>query len=281
MFPNLRLIIGAAIATIALVIVMGSGVLSFRDPYRSIGDGPDVGRPLVQHSMVENPERHQIRLLAYARRNDELQRLLDLPTGPIHAYAPEASTAYTFKVTSPPEDLSPSDEPAAVAEEASPPDTQASTPASGGQSDLSRSASLAATTEGAAEPPVATGPSESAAEAPAIAPPGLAPAPTDPEITSGAASSEPSGNTGAASEVTGSNSRLIDPGDRTRAAAPQRSARGLSPVRGRRRCGAAALEPDHPREAAQNHSCRANSASPGNSASGDPVRNPAGSDNSF
>jgi hypothetical protein len=124
MFPNLRLIIGAAIAIIALVMIMGSGVLSFRDPSRNIADVPDVRSPLVQHSIVANPEWQHIRMLAYARRIDELQRLLELPASPIQAYAPEPASSYPFKVTSPADDASPSEAPAAAIVDIRPPDTQ-------------------------------------------------------------------------------------------------------------------------------------------------------------
>jgi hypothetical protein len=124
MFPNLRLIIGAAIAIIALVMIMGSGVLSFRDPSRNIADVPDVRSPLVQHSIVANPEWQHIRMLAYARRIDELQRLLELPASPIQAYAPEPASAYPFKVTLPADDPSPSEAPAAAIVDIGPPDTQ-------------------------------------------------------------------------------------------------------------------------------------------------------------
>ena len=98
MFPNLRLIIGATVATMILVMIMGSGLFSFRDPQNTIADIPEVRRPLVQRAIVGNPDRQQVRMLAYARRNDELQRLLELPAPPVQGTPPSVTDAYPFDV---------------------------------------------------------------------------------------------------------------------------------------------------------------------------------------
>jgi translation initiation factor IF-2 len=118
MFPNLRLIIGATIAAIALVMVVGSGLFAFREPYRKIADVPDVGRPLVQHAIAENPQHGRIVSLAHARRNDELQRLLDLPTSPVHAYAAEPPSSFPFELKLPVDDAGAAPPDAAVPPEA-------------------------------------------------------------------------------------------------------------------------------------------------------------------
>jgi hypothetical protein len=162
MFPNLRLIIGAAIASIALVITMGSGVLSLRDPYRTMGEVPELHRPFVQHSMVENPDWHRARSLASSRRNDELQRLRELPAGSVQADAPEPPTVYMFKVSPAPEEL------ATPEDLAPPPDEPAPEHASQlPEADEPVTEPMAALPEAAPSPPPAL--PEAAADAPAPA----------------------------------------------------------------------------------------------------------------
>jgi hypothetical protein len=52
------------------------------DPYIRSAGFPRVGQPLVQQAQVENPEWQQLHMLGYARRADELNRLLALSQMP-------------------------------------------------------------------------------------------------------------------------------------------------------------------------------------------------------
>jgi hypothetical protein len=106
MLPNLRLILGTMIATV-LVAAAGAGLLANREP-RAAGI-PYVGRPLVQQAIAEDPDAQHFALLAYARRTDELQRLLELPFAPARADAIEnAGTATSAPADAPtPDDAKP------------------------------------------------------------------------------------------------------------------------------------------------------------------------------
>ena len=85
MLPSLRLSLGAMIATFIVVLAASAGLVATRDPSRGFVDIPDVNRTLVQKAIMEEPEWQHFHLLAYARRTDELQRLLDLPVTPVPA----------------------------------------------------------------------------------------------------------------------------------------------------------------------------------------------------
>ncbi len=85
MLPSLRLSHGAMIATFVVVLAASAGLVATRDPSRGFVDIPDVNRTLVQKAIMEEPEWQHFHLLAYARRTDELQRLLDLPVTPLPA----------------------------------------------------------------------------------------------------------------------------------------------------------------------------------------------------
>ncbi len=85
MLPSLRLSLGAMIATFVVVLAASAGLVATRDPSRGFVDIPDVNRTLVQKAIMEEPEWQHFHLLAYARRTDELQRLLDLPVTPVPA----------------------------------------------------------------------------------------------------------------------------------------------------------------------------------------------------
>lgn len=69
------------IATLVFGMLAISGLLVSRDSFRQIADIGDVRRTLVSRASAENPDWQHTHLLAYARRNDELHRLLELPSG--------------------------------------------------------------------------------------------------------------------------------------------------------------------------------------------------------
>jgi len=85
MLPNLRMILSAVIATCAVVLAASAGFMGSRDSFRGFADIPEVSRPLMQTAIMEEPEWQHFQLLAYARRADELQRLLELPVTPARA----------------------------------------------------------------------------------------------------------------------------------------------------------------------------------------------------
>jgi len=79
MLPNLRTILAAMALTAILVTLVGMALMPVPgDPYIRSAGFPRVGQPLVQQAQVENPEWQQLHMLGYARRADELNRLLTL-----------------------------------------------------------------------------------------------------------------------------------------------------------------------------------------------------------
>ena len=79
MLPDLRTILAAMALTAILVTLVGTTLMPVPgDPYIRSAGFPRVGQPLVQQAQVENPEREQMHMLGYARRADELNRLLTL-----------------------------------------------------------------------------------------------------------------------------------------------------------------------------------------------------------
>ena len=79
MLPDLRTILAAMALTAILVTLVGTTLMPVPgDPYIRSAGFPRVGQPLVQQAQVENPEQQQLYMLGYARRADELNRLLTL-----------------------------------------------------------------------------------------------------------------------------------------------------------------------------------------------------------
>src|SRR5258708_1097711 len=79
MLPDLRTILAAMALTAIFVTLVGTTLMPVPgDPYIRSAGFPRVGQPLVQQAQVENPEQQQLHMLGYARRADELNRLLTL-----------------------------------------------------------------------------------------------------------------------------------------------------------------------------------------------------------
>jgi hypothetical protein len=79
MLPDFRTILAAMTLTAILVTLVGTTLMPVPgDPYIRSAGFPRVGQPLVQQAQVENPEQQQLHMLGYARRADELNRLLTL-----------------------------------------------------------------------------------------------------------------------------------------------------------------------------------------------------------
>ncbi|MGC2778872.1 MAG: hypothetical protein WA418_24900, partial [Bradyrhizobium sp.] len=82
MLPTFRLFFVAVAIVIAALAVAGRGLVTPSEGYTRIGDVPGVGRALMQQAIVRDPDAAKMRMLASARRADELERLRDLPAAP-------------------------------------------------------------------------------------------------------------------------------------------------------------------------------------------------------
>src|SRR6201999_3583602 len=81
------------IAACAAVLTLSAGVITTRDPSDRLAGVPNMSRPLVRQAIVEDTEWQRSQALAYARRNDELARLRDLPPAPARAVVEYAERA--------------------------------------------------------------------------------------------------------------------------------------------------------------------------------------------
>jgi hypothetical protein len=96
MFPNLRLMLSASLAIIVLVAIVGSSLVLFRPLPARMVDVPEIVRPVV---LIADDGRPALRFDTGARRNNELQRLLTLPSGPARAFAAEPPATFPYEVT--------------------------------------------------------------------------------------------------------------------------------------------------------------------------------------
>jgi hypothetical protein len=101
MFPTLRLILSASIATVVTVALVGSGVLLFLPAPLRFADVSEAMRPV--RSIIEDA--HPIpRFDTAGRRSEELRRLLSLPVGPSRAYAAEPPRTFPYQLDTTPVD---------------------------------------------------------------------------------------------------------------------------------------------------------------------------------
>jgi hypothetical protein len=85
MLPNLKFLVCGILFCVLLFAATGAHVM-LPDSRTHIGEMPEIGRPMMQRSMVELPGRAQDYMMAVARRSDELERLRE--PAPVEA-APE------------------------------------------------------------------------------------------------------------------------------------------------------------------------------------------------
>ena len=95
MFPNLRLLLGASLATVLLIAIVGAGLFALPD-LRGRTEVAQISRPLMQQPVADDL-RQPFGLGAIALRNGELQRLLALPSTPVRAYAPEPGAGFPYE----------------------------------------------------------------------------------------------------------------------------------------------------------------------------------------
>jgi hypothetical protein len=93
MLPTLKVILATVIAACAVVLTLSAGLIATRDPDERLSGIPSMSRPLVRQAIVDDTEWQSLRLLAYSRRADELQRLRDLPSSPVQAVVEYAERA--------------------------------------------------------------------------------------------------------------------------------------------------------------------------------------------
>jgi hypothetical protein len=74
MLPNLKFLVCGILFCILLFAVTGAGVM-LPDSRTHIGEMPEIGRPMMQQSMAEVPDRARAYMMMAARRSDELERL--------------------------------------------------------------------------------------------------------------------------------------------------------------------------------------------------------------
>jgi hypothetical protein len=93
MFPTLRLLLSASFATMVLVALVGSGMFRLLPPPARLTDVPASVRPVTP---ITDDIRPGARFDGGARRLEELQRLLSLPSGPSRAYAAEPPAVFPY-----------------------------------------------------------------------------------------------------------------------------------------------------------------------------------------
>src|SRR5215470_12522983 len=74
MLPNLKILVCAAVFAPLLFAVTGAGVL-LPDSYTRVGEMPEIGRPMMQRMIVDEPAQAQFYVMTVARRSEELERL--------------------------------------------------------------------------------------------------------------------------------------------------------------------------------------------------------------
>ena len=90
MLPNLKILICGVVFGPLLFAVTGAGVL-LPDSSTRVGEMPEIGRPMMQRMIAEEPAQAQFRVMTVARRSEELERLRErsaVEVAPVFAPAP-------------------------------------------------------------------------------------------------------------------------------------------------------------------------------------------------
>jgi hypothetical protein len=74
MLPNFKVVIGAIMFAVLLFAVTGAGVV-MPETYTRIGEAPEIGRPMMQRMIADEPAQAQFQVLTLTRRSEELDRV--------------------------------------------------------------------------------------------------------------------------------------------------------------------------------------------------------------
>jgi hypothetical protein len=74
MLPNLKIVICAVMFAVIAFAVTGAGV-HLPETYTRIGEMPEIGRPMMQRMITDEPGQAQFHILTLTRRGEELDRL--------------------------------------------------------------------------------------------------------------------------------------------------------------------------------------------------------------
>jgi hypothetical protein len=77
MLPSYKIVIGAFLLSVVLFAMTGVGIV-VPETYTRIGEMPEVGRPMMQRMVTDEPEQARFHILNLARRSEELGRLRQL-----------------------------------------------------------------------------------------------------------------------------------------------------------------------------------------------------------
>jgi hypothetical protein len=89
MLPNLKIVICAVMFAVIAFAVTGAGV-HLPETYTRIGEMPEIGRPMMQRMITDEPAQARFHILTLTRRNEELGQLRQraaLEVAPV--FAPE------------------------------------------------------------------------------------------------------------------------------------------------------------------------------------------------
>jgi hypothetical protein len=74
MLPNLKVMVCAVMFAVIVFAVTGAGV-HLPETYTRIGEMPEIGRPMMQRMIADEPAQAQFQALTLTRRSEELDRL--------------------------------------------------------------------------------------------------------------------------------------------------------------------------------------------------------------
>ncbi len=90
MLPNLRIVICAIMFAVLLFAMTGAGVV-MPETYTHVGEMPEIGRPMMQRMIADEPAQAQFHALIQTRRTEELGRLHERSALEIETALAEAS----------------------------------------------------------------------------------------------------------------------------------------------------------------------------------------------
>jgi len=79
MLPNYKIVIGAVLLSVIMFAMTGAGVV-MPVTYTRVGEMPEIGRPMMQRMITDEPEQTRFHVLSLERRAEELDRLRQLVT---------------------------------------------------------------------------------------------------------------------------------------------------------------------------------------------------------